>query len=182
MKTDSKSKFKITAPKIGDEIFIGPMHVQAWKETYVNSKSGITEKDVDQLVGRLAYETDYRKNTLVEALANPDKVFYRVVRNGDDNIVGFFHGSKREDCTELDGVYLLNEAKGAGVGGSLMEEFLTWADKNKPCHLEVFSFNDSAIGFYNKYGFAKVGGEEKLYKDRLPFIEMVKSINNENNP
>jgi ribosomal protein S18 acetylase RimI-like enzyme len=170
----NQQTFTITTPREGDEQFLAPMHIQSWKETYLVPQSGLTEEIIDGMLGHMLTNTDFRKNTIAEALANPNMVLYRVVRNSNDSIVGFLHGSKHEMFNELDAIYLLNEVKGSGTGEKLMEEFLTWADKNKPCRLEVFSFNDRAINFYTKYGFVKTDKPEQLYKERLPFIEMVK--------
>ncbi len=166
--------FKIEKPKIGDEILLAPMHIQSWKQTYVTPESGLTEEMVDQYLGHMLTDTDFRRNTISESLENPSKVLYRVVRNAEDEIVGFLHGSKNEETNELDGIYLLDEVKGSGIGGKLMEEFLAWIDKNKPSRLEVFSFNERALGFYKKYGFTQTDKPIQMWKDKLPFIEMVR--------
>ncbi len=167
-------QFNIELPQPGDEIALAPMHVQAWKESYVSEASGMTDADVDEMmVGRLK-NTDYRRNTIIESLEKPDQVLYRVVKNAEGKIVGFLHGSKDSDFNRFDAIYLLNEAKGTGVGGKLMQEFLAWADKSKPSHLEVFSFNTHAIEYYERYGFVKTNKPEQLYKNRFPFIEMVR--------
>ncbi len=171
---EKQPTFKIEAPSVGDENGLAPMHIQAWKETYVTPESGLTVEMVDEMLGRMLTNTDFRKNTIIESLENPDKVLYRVVRNSKDEIVGFMHGSKNEEFNELEAIYLLDEVKGLGVGGKLMEEFLSWTDKNKPSHLEVFSFNDGAIGFYTKYGFAKTDKPIQIWKEKLPFMEMVR--------
>jgi len=170
----NQSSFKIEAPHIGDEVALAPMHIKSWKETYVTPESGLTEEMVDQMIGHMLVNTDFRRNTITESLENPDKVLYRIVRNSKDEIVGFMHGHKDEEFNDFRAIYLLNEAKGFGIGGKLMEEFIDWADKNKPSHVEAFSFNDRAIGFYEKYGFVKTDKPEQLYKDKLPFIEMIR--------
>jgi GNAT superfamily N-acetyltransferase len=118
--------------------------------------------------------TDFRKNTISESLENPNRVWYKVVKNNDNKIVGFIHGSKSEEFNELEGLYLLDEVKGSGVGKKLMEEFLNWVDKNKPTHLEVFSFNGRAIRFYTKHGFVKTDKPTQIWKDKIPFIEMIR--------
>ncbi len=166
--------FKIEAPREGDEVLLGPMHIRAWKESYVSPESGLTDEMVDDMLGHMLTNTDFRKNTISEAISNPDMVLYRVVRR-HNGIVGFLHGSKGDEYNELNAIYLLNEVKGSGTGGKLMEEFLSWADKSKPCRLEVFSFNNQALGFYNKYGFVKTDKPTQLYKDKLPFVEMVRA-------
>lgn len=171
------STFKIEPPKVGDEFAIGPMHVKAWKESYVNPELGATEEVLEGMIGHLAHDTEFRKKTILEALENPDKVLYRVVKNQNGEIVGFLHGSKNDQFNELEGIYTLDEVKGKGVGGKLMREFLEWSDKNKPSHLEVFSFNERALGFYQKYGFVRTDKPTQLYKDKLPYIEMIRPIN-----
>lgn len=167
-------EFKIEEPKIGDELAIATMHIKSWKETYVTPESGLTEEMVDENLGHMLTNTDFRKNTISESLEKPDEVLYRVVRNSNGEIVGFMHGSKNEEFNELEGIYLLDEVKGSGTGGKLMEEFLAWINKEKPSHLEVFSFNDRALGFYTKYGFVKTDKPAQMWKDKLPFIEMVR--------
>lgn len=171
---EKEPSFTIEPPTLGDEVAIGPMHVRAWKETYITAESGLTEELVEELIGHVATDTDFRKNTFKEALAHPDKVLYRVIKNAAGAIVGFFHCSKHETYNEIEGIYLLDEAKERGIGGKLMEEFLAWADKDKPCQHKVFAFNDKAIGFYAKYGFVKTDAPAELYKNKLPMIEMVR--------
>ena len=42
--------FIIEVPKVGDEIGLAPMHIQAWKETYVTPISGLTDEMVDEMM------------------------------------------------------------------------------------------------------------------------------------
>jgi ribosomal protein S18 acetylase RimI-like enzyme len=170
---EKEPAFKIERPKVGEEKDLAEMHIQAWKDAYVVPESGLTEESIDKQLAHLLEDTTYRKNTIIESLANPDRVLYRVVKNRDGEIVGFMHGSKHEDFTELDAIYLLNEVKGTGVGGKLIAEFLKWAEEGKPCRLEVFSFNDSSIGFYVRYGFEKTNKELPLFRG-LPVTEMIR--------
>jgi GNAT superfamily N-acetyltransferase len=172
---EKEPSFTIELPQEGDEIALAPMHVQAWKESYVSEASGMTDADVDEMMAGILKNTDYRKKTIIESLEKPDEVLYRIVKNAEGKIVGFLHGSKDSDFNRFDAIYLLDEAKGTGVGGKLAQEFLAWADKSKPSHLEVFSFNAHAIEFYERYGFVKTDKPEQLYKGRFPFIEMVRS-------
>ena len=167
--------FKIELPKVGDETELALMHIQAWKDAYVVPESGLTEESIDKQLAHLLTDTTFRKNTIIGSLEKPDLVLYRVVKNSNSEIVGFMHGSKHEAFTELDAIYLLNEAKGTGVGGRLIEEFLKWADADKPCRLEVFSFNDSTIGFYIRYGFEKTDKEMPLFRG-MPVTEMIRPI------
>jgi ribosomal protein S18 acetylase RimI-like enzyme len=168
-------EFKIESPQLGDELGLAPMHIQAWKESYVVPESGLTEESIDTMLAHLLKDTTYRRNTISEALENPGATLYRVVKNGSGEIVGFLHGSKNDTFNELDAIYLLNQVKGTGVGGKLMEEFLDWADSEKPCRLEAFSFNDSAIGFYVRYGFHKTDTVLPFFRG-LPVTEMIRPV------
>lgn len=172
---EKEPQFRIELPREGDEELLAPVHIQAWKDAYVVPESGLTEEKIDELLAHLLKNTEFRKNTIAESLSNPDEVLYRVVKNQNGEIVGFLHGSKHETRTELDAIYLLNEGKGSGVGGKLMEVFLEWADKDKPCRLEVFTFNDTAIGFYIRYGFERTDTQLPLYKGLLPVTEMIRA-------
>lgn len=171
---EKNQNFSIQIPKLGDEQGLAPMHVQAWKETYVNGRSGLTNVQVDKMLEHILTDTSFRRKTIKDALENPREVLYRVVKNKQGDIVGFLHASQRGEYNELEGIYLLDQAKGSGTGSRLMEEFLRWIDSNKPSHLQVFSFNDRAISFYEKYGFKRMNTPEKLYKNILPYIEMIR--------
>lgn len=171
-KMEKEPAFSIEAPQLGDEASIGPMHIKAWKESYLNEGLGVTEEWIDEQIGHFATDLEHRRNTIAEALEHPDKVLYRVVKNANGEIVGFMHGTKGEEFNELEGIYILNEAKKTGTGGRLMTEFLEWGDKEKPCHLGVFSFNEDALGFYKRYGFVQNDKPEGLHRDKMPFIEM----------
>lgn len=172
---ERQPQISIEVPKEGDETAIGEVHYQSWLETYKDDESGITEDVIKELIGfvNTPEGNEYRKHVFAEARENPDKVLYRVIRKGN-KIVGFMHCTKEDAYNELGGLYLLNEIKGTGVGDRLMKEFLEWADKHKPSLLEVFSTNERAQSFYEKYGFERTGKPEHFFKKRLPFIEMVR--------
>ena len=61
MSVETEPTFKIELPKVGDELALAPMHIQAWKETYVLQESGLTEEKVDELLKHLLINTDFRK-------------------------------------------------------------------------------------------------------------------------
>jgi len=176
MENKTKKTFLIDLPKDGDEVGIGLTHKQAWLETYLSPENGITKDVINNLVGFVVGEGGdaYRRNVFNESRITPEKILYRVVKNNNGKVVGFMHCSKEETHNELGAIYLLNEAKGFGVGGELMEEFLDWADKRKPCQLEVFALNEKALGFYNKYGFLKTDKPAEKFKGKLDVITMAR--------
>ena len=40
--------------------------------------------------------------------------------------------------------------------------------------LEVVSYNQRAIRFYEKFGFEKVAGSERMYRDKMPVMTMIR--------
>lgn len=108
--------FEITEPSDVDAALIGSMHVQSWLESYVNLDQGITVDVLRDLVSFVDSKegTAFRKNVFKEQRENPDKVLYRVAKNGEGEIVGFMHGKKEGGKNILDGIYLLDPAKGTG--------------------------------------------------------------------
>ncbi len=173
---EKKSKFFIAQPIAGDEVLIGLMHKQAWLETYLDEEHGITEGVINEEISFVATPDGdlFRKNVFTEAQSHPDKILYRVARNQDGKVVGFIHCTKDDAQNEIEGIYLLNEAKGFGVGSRLMNEFLVWADKTKQCFLKVFTANKSAIRFYKKYGFEISYEPPELIGKKFAFVEMTR--------
>lgn len=178
MKTNSLilPRFSIESLRKGDEFLIGSVLKKAWLDAYLNPEAGITEKLIDNLIGStpLKEEDDFKKDPIPEVFTQQNSIFYRVVRNSHDEIVGFIHCIKDESFNEIGGLNLINEAKGFGVGTTLVEQFLVWADKEKPCRLEVFTFNDKAIRFYTKFGFCKTEKKVQPFEGSLPLVEMIR--------
>lgn len=180
METVSKDtdNFIIQSPQNGDEVLIGPMHHQAWLESYLNPDLGVTEGVINSTISfTLTEESNkFRKNLFEKAASEPKTTLYKIVKNKDGKVVGFLHGSQNENQNELEGIYLINEAKGIGVGSKLMEEFLKWANPQKSCHLQVIAFNERALNFYTKFGFIKTDKQIEPYKGKFPIVEMVRPV------
>lgn len=171
-----KPKFEISNPRQGDAAALAEMLNRSWKETYIPLLPGFTEEMVDHILEYKNKTTEPENITIDRSLNNPNEVLYKVVRNSKGEVVGFVHGTQRDDRNELEGIYLLNEAKNSGTGRELMNIFLKWADPSKPCRLDVFSFNEAAIKFYEAHGFEMTETLTKFYNDNelLEYIEMVR--------
>lgn len=179
LRPEKAAKYSIEAPRPGDDVLIGKMHLQSWHETYRDDDAGITPDIIDALRGGITSEESnaIRRSIFADATVEPNRVLYKVVRRGDE-VVGFLHGVRHEDANELDAIYILDEAKGSGIGAQLMDIFLAWSDKTKPTYLDVFSSNARAQAFYERYGFTKSDAPEQLYKEKMPFIRMTRPAEN----
>ena len=101
-------------------------------------------------------------------LADPAKAAWLVEAEGET--VGYAlvgpcklpHPEVTPACGELDRIYILASHRGAGAGSRLLEETLTWLERDGPRRLwiGVWSENLGAQRLYARYGFSKVGEYE----------------------
>ncbi len=72
---------------------------------------------------------------------------------------------KNENAVELHRIYILERAKGKGVGGRLLNRCFEMAQSKgyKTIWLGVWEQNSTALKFYKKLGFVKVGELEFPY-------------------
>lgn len=164
----------IITPRADDAAAVSQTHLAAWLQTYPNKHAGIDKAWITEHVGSVATAEGIAKwqDVIEEAGQQPTQVFCRVV-HADAGIVGFLCGRRAEVVT-LGPMYLLDDAKGQGIGSRLMSEFLSWAG-DTPMRLWVTDYNLRAIRFYSRYGF-KATGERELWRGRLPNIRMVRGL------
>ena len=108
-------------------------------------------------------------------LNNADSTFYIAELNG--KAVGYakLRENSKVDClenenaVELHRIYILERAKGKGVGGALMNRcFETARAKGyETLWLGVWERNSAAIKFYEKIGFVKVGEVQFPYGETV---------------
>jgi GNAT superfamily N-acetyltransferase len=163
---------RIERPRADEAAAVGQAHLAAWLQTYPNEDAGIDRTWIEENIGSVAApEGIARWRTVIEdAERHPERVFCQVVRSGS-GIVGFLCGL-RDDVVTLGPMYLLEEARGLGLGSRLMSGFLAWAG-NTPMRLWVTAYNDGAIRFYARHGFT-LTPERELWRGRLPNVRMVR--------
>lgn len=78
---------------------------------------------------------------------------------------------------ELDDIAVRREDQKLGIGSKLMEEFLKDCRKHEvqELSLEVYENNQSAIAFYQKFGFEEVAKRPHYYKEGDAIL-MVKKV------
>ncbi|MER6394319.1 GNAT family N-acetyltransferase [Streptomyces sp. NPDC059382] len=162
----------IEVPDASDAAFLGPLQLRIWLQTYPNEAAGIDETWIHEHRGVSATPQGIAQwREFIEAAKHrPDQLFCRVARS-ETEIVGFLCG-RRDKVVTLGPMYLLDEARGQGVGGRMMNEFLTWAGTS-PMRLWVTEYNVQAIRFYERHGF-KTTTEREVWRGRLPNMRMTR--------
>lgn len=151
----------------------------SWLATYPNEEFGVPYDWVKERTERwLTPEKLEQSKVRIEQSLNDPQGYYRLAEiNGE--VVGFVHGSSKEDKTKkLEAIYVRPDVIGTGVGGRLMDGFMEWAGEGE-IELEVAVYNERAIGFYSRYGFSPVEGTEYLYEDIMPVMVMRKEARSE---
>lgn len=151
------------------------MHAKSWRDSYANESEGVSQEWLSQETATwLTPEALARsKEHFNKALSDEDQ-FIRIAV-ADNEVVGFIHASKHETHNELDALYVDSSHHGSGLAQQLVGEALLWFDANKPIKLDVVVYNARAIRFYEKLGFHVVEGSNRLFKDIIPIVGMVKN-------
>ncbi|MBP3704989.1 MAG: GNAT family N-acetyltransferase [Clostridia bacterium] len=144
---------QIRPATVEDAAAIGYVHYKSWQETY----AGLVDPEF------LASQTLERS---VKNMEWAWKDICAAVYNG--KIVGFCGCSAARDedvgptVGEVQGIYLLQEAQGIGLGRMLMEDALQRlrAAGYSEVILWVLKGNEKAIRFYEKAGFQPDGAEK----------------------
>lgn len=150
------------------------MRMQSWRDTYPNEKHGVTLEWINQQHGE-SMSPEVQKRRVERFLEGKQKGTLNswVAKDSSGKIIGAATPFIEEDGTRRVGsLYVAKEWYGMGVGNELMQCIIDWYSDEKPIYLEVASYNDRAKRFYEKWGFEKVQGSEKLHRDRMPVLTM----------
>jgi ribosomal protein S18 acetylase RimI-like enzyme len=162
----------IRVPRLADAAAIGQMHLQASLETYLDPRLGIDRQWILDHWGVVGERegTEHREAVIRQARSGSGVLYLSATV--DRALAGFVHAARTGGENELLAIYTLARHHGSGVGTALMDEAIAFFAPGKPTTLEVASGNARAIAFYERYGFAAVGGSETLWKGRLPVLLM----------
>ena len=179
MNLESKPQFAIREATVDDTEAIRRVQAESWLVTYPSEENGVSYEWVKERTdGWLAPEKIEESKKIIETSINNSTGFYRLAER-EGQVVGFVHASTNEDETkQLDAIYVRPDMFGTGLGHELMSLTLGWAG-SKEITLEVARYNERAIRFYQKFGFAKVEGSEGMFKDVIPDMKMRREATNE---
>lgn len=162
---------KVRVAKVKDAVPLGAFFMRSWVEAGPGALgfTGATEKDIREIAS---------EEFLSMRLANPTNRFVVAERGG--NIVGFASvrmiGKKR---AELSGIVVLESETGKALGTRMVQRAFDVAVRLGAERLIVKTevFNERAIGFYTKNGFAQKGtATEKGGKKNIPTVVLEKRL------
>lgn len=151
-----------------------------WLNTYPNEAAGITEEDIRVRLegpnGELIPQRIERWRQGVETTDDKRAVF--VVKN-EGEVIGFVAPAIMEGQRRIGALYVLPGLQGKGIGYQLTDKAVVWHGRNEDIFLHVARYNNSAIGFYERYGFVPTGRHiededaKRSGNKEIPEIEMV---------
>ncbi|MDZ7786056.1 MAG: GNAT family N-acetyltransferase [Candidatus Saccharibacteria bacterium] len=177
-----KPPVEIERAKPEDAETICDIRDRAWLEAYPNAELGITEEDIRvNAQGMNGEFVPRRVAHLKEQSAKDDDAGIGIyVAKIDSKVVGYTDLQIDERGRKMiSAMYVEPEVQGTGVGGKLMHQALNVLGRDNDIYLEVISYNDKAIGFYEHYGFKRTNAivpEEEGrpdYMTSLPQTEMI---------
>lgn len=182
----NKQSVEIERATPDDAEIICGIRDRTWLKTYPNAALGITVDDIRlNAQGPNGEFVPRRISYLKDRLAKDDGIgLTTFVARVDGKVVGYI-GSRidEQDRRRIGAIYVAPEAQGMGIGSKLMQQVLDLYGRDEDVYLDVVSYNQNAIDFYERFGFeqtdAIVPEEEGRpeYMKSLPQVEMVLRAN-----
>lgn len=151
----------------------------AWLDTYPNEEYGITREDIEQFFDHYSESESQKRLEGRRQTINTDPGSHEWVAREGGKVVGWCYARKNGE-NRIQTLYVLPGYRNKGVGGKLLVTALDWIGPSRTILLNVVSYNQNAIDFYERFGFVKTGrpvqnGMPKLPSDKIfPEIEMAK--------
>lgn len=182
--TDPDSPLIIRPAVTEDAEGISGVNVETWLATYPNDELGITAELLrlhlegaagERTAGRIAR---IRRSIEEQEAGGSSGANFVAVYGGA--IVGytrpFVTGEGRHRVGAL---YVLPAFHGRGIGHLLLERNLAWHGAGQDVYLYVAAYNEHAIRFYERHGFALTGEEgddevAAIGSVRIPEVQMLR--------
>ena len=127
------------------------------------SQAFSSQNNPDDLKAYMDRAFDIEK--LTTEIQNPESSFYVATcgKERDSKMMGYLKlntgAAHLVDPLEIERIYVLNEYQGRGVGKTLFDTALEFANTHNCQHiwLGVWEHNDKALRFYEKHGFEPFG-------------------------
>jgi ribosomal-protein-alanine N-acetyltransferase len=150
-----------------------------WLATYPNVALGITQADI---AAKFASDDSDagRPSWLAERLRQfENERFGAWVAHSDGVVVGYCIAEKEQTQNRIKALYVLPTQQKKGIGKGLAQAAFAWFGKGKDAYVNVASYNENAIAFYEVLGFVKTDAPvsdevaELPSSKTIPEIEMV---------
>ena len=134
----------------------------------LNSIQNILFKDFDNFWTYSTFEQELKC----------DNSYFIIVRNENDEIVGFAGLKVIVDEADIMNIVVKKSYRNNGIGSILLENLISYAKSLslKTVTLEVNDHNLSAIRLYDKFNFDHIGIRKKYYNGESDAIIMSKQL------
>lgn len=168
-----KEAASVRIATIADAGDIARIHRESAVQTYINERLGITRGDMLKYVG----DADEERLRWESHLRAKDPTAHTTILKIGDRTVGFCRVRRGSNIGHVEMLYLDPAYSGKGIGGEIFQESLQWLGDDQPIELEVASYNDRAIRFYERFGFRRQGYARPIQVSgggRIPLAVMVR--------
>ncbi len=117
-------------------------------------------------IERVSFTDPWSRSSFATLLEQP-RVYFAVALDAADTLLGYTVAWFVVDEAELANLAVAPEARGRGVGTSLLEGALSTAESRgtTSMYLEVRAANVSAIALYSSHGFVEISRRKSYYKN-----------------
>jgi ribosomal protein S18 acetylase RimI-like enzyme len=157
---------KIQRPTVNDVKDIQEVFYKAWLATYPNKEAGITVEDIEERFKDRLSEQTLKKRIEDISDASENKLF--LVAKEDGVVAGVCKVKKEDVYNELDAIYVSPDQQRKGIGKMLWDKAREFLGEEKDIIVHVASYNEKAINFYKKMGFADTGKRFVNEKFKMP--------------
>jgi len=162
---------KIRNAKIEDFEDINEVFYKTWLLTYPNKELGILKEDVVEFMkDRNSIE---RFKLFSENLNNTSNNSKFYVAEFEGKVVGVCRIYNRENFGQLQAIYVLPEFQNKGIGKEFWKKSLEFFVKNKKIIVQVATYNNQAIKFYESLGFKDNSKRFTEERHRMPISKVL---------
>ena len=128
----------------------------AWLATYPNKEYNIKLSDIKSKFLNLSNKEWEDKKARYRSRISDPNIFFLLAKEGG-KVVGYCQAIKNHSEHRIGAIYVSPDRQRQGVGSRMFEKALDWLGSSQPIFLNVASYNQQAINFYQKFSFYLTG-------------------------
>ena len=177
---ENSLNYNLEIAKPGDAESIFELLKKTWVTTYPRQhedpKYNITVEDIEKNRFKNPEESIQKSK---QELLNPGDHRTWVVRNSWGQIVGMCAVYNVLENKRIRAIYVDPEFHGKNLGRMLLSEAINYLGQDSKIYLTVATYNEHAIGFYEKFGFKfnrNMPEEDRFIPGKvIPELEMIRN-------